>query len=269
MTQADPRHSTPPTNTSALPDDLPFATLAAAVAPQWGETILRLTRATDQLAARFEQFVGAEKQADTVKACRELADELITFLDGLEDTDQDAAADDEPCDEDTDAELSLGSLDGITNQAKAWTGTTDPHFGDCELDEGDAEPSLGSTGHGSGGPISYVMPVVRAGDELAHDCEGDEHDGTEPEDEDYDGKADDEPSLGWTVDGVPGDRMGSDGELQDHLPVRPQNRTTHEGPQVRSETGFMRRRLRGLTQEQEQRLKEAMRASAMPGVSVY
>jgi hypothetical protein len=85
---------------------------------------------------------------------------LIDFLDGLEDTDQDSAVDDEAC---CDNEL--------------------------EISEGDEEPSLGSTGHGSGGPISYMMPVVSAGGEMAHDCEGDEHDGRKPPE-------DDEPSLG-------------------------------------------------------------------------
>jgi hypothetical protein len=91
---------------------------------------------------------------------RNLAKSLIDFLDGLEDTDPDAAIDDKPCGTD-----------------------------ELEIAEGDDEPSLGSNGHGSGGPISYKIPVVSAGGEMIRDCEGDEHDGTEP-------VGDDEPSLG-------------------------------------------------------------------------
>jgi hypothetical protein len=154
MSKSDRVLGTPPTNTPETPDT-PFAGLAAAVAPQWGETILRLTEATDRLANRFDQFIGADKKADTVKACRQLAAELINFLDSLEDTDQDAAVDDGPCDTD-----------------------------ELELAEDDDEPSLGSTGHGSGGPISYGIPVVHAGGEVIHDCEGDEHDGREPQEDD-------------------------------------------------------------------------------------
>jgi hypothetical protein len=61
---------------------------------------------------------------------------------------------------------------------------------ELEISEGDDEPSLGSTSHGSGGPISYMIPVVSACGEMIHDCEGDEHDGQEPDDEDeiHDGR---------------------------------------------------------------------------------
>jgi len=143
---AKPNHTTEPT--SAEP---PFATLAAAVSPKWGDTILRLTQATDRLSNQFEQFVGAKTKADTVTACRELAQELINFLDELGDTDQDSAVDDEAC-------------------------------CDNELDDNgeDYEPSLGSHETPSGA-TSYFMPVSRDG---SHDCEGDEHDGREPQEDD-------------------------------------------------------------------------------------
>jgi hypothetical protein len=55
--------------------------------------------------------------------------------------------------------------------------------------EGDCAQSLGSTGLGSAGPVSYMVLVVSAGGELVHDCEGDEHDRREPPE-------DDKPSLG-------------------------------------------------------------------------
>lgn len=152
---AKAKHTTEPTTAEPA-----FATLAAAVSPQWGDTILRLTQATDRLSSQFDQFVGAKTKADTVKACRELTQELINFLDEIGgDTDQDSAVDDEACCD--------NELDG---------------------DGEDDEPSLGSSGHASGGAISYLSHAISDGCEMVYDCEGDEHDGREPD-------VDDEPSL--------------------------------------------------------------------------
>lgn len=165
---AKAKHTTKPSSTEP-----PFAALAAAVAPQWGETILRLTKATDRLSRRFDQFVGATTRDDTVKACRELTQELINFLDYIGgDTDQDAAVDDEACCD--------NELDG---------------------NDEDDEPSLGSSGHASGGAISYLSPAISDGSAMVYDCEGDEHDGREPDDEDdtHDGREpdrEDSPGFG-------------------------------------------------------------------------
>jgi hypothetical protein len=240
--------------------------LAMAVPPKWGEAILRLAKATERVAAKLDEMPGTTDVQYIPKA-RELAKSLIDFLDGLEDTDQDAAIDDGPCDTD-----------------------------ELEIAEGDDEPSLGSTGHGNAGPISYMIPVVSADGEMIHDCEGDEHDGREPvgdeepslgflerhaslygngrdqtgnqericdgrpgdledehdgaEPEDEGGEAvheDDEPSLGWTVDGCTQNtsETGCDLELQEHEPVQPQHRTDL-GTGVSAETTY-RRFLRGLT----------------------
>ncbi len=59
-------------------------------------------------------------------------------------------------------------------------GTEDEQDDEPE-DTGDAEPSLGSSGHSSGGPISYLAHAVSDGYQMVYDCEGDEHDGAEPE----------------------------------------------------------------------------------------
>jgi hypothetical protein len=72
---------------------------------------------------------------------------------------------------------------------------------ELELGEGDEEPSLGSHVLPSGA-VSYSMPISRNGD---LDCEGDEHDGREPD-------VDDEPSLSST-DG----RCGDDKDLEADL----------------------------------------------------
>jgi hypothetical protein len=77
----------------------------------------------ERVAAKLDEMAGTTDVQYIPKA-RELAKSLIDFLDGLEDTDQDTAIDDGPCDTD-----------------------------ELEIAEGDDEPSLGSTGHGSGGPI--------------------------------------------------------------------------------------------------------------------
>jgi hypothetical protein len=58
----------------------------------------------------------------------------------------------------------------------------------------DDEPSLGSSGHAEGGAISYLVHAISDGEQMIYDCEGDEHDGREPSE-------DDELTLGWRIDG--------------------------------------------------------------------
>lgn len=61
-------------------------------------------------------------------------------------------------------------------------------------DGADTEPSLGSSGHGQAGPITYLVHAISDGSQMIYDCEGDEHDGREPDE-------DGEPSLcGLTSD---------------------------------------------------------------------
>jgi hypothetical protein len=108
------------------------------------------------------------------KEARDAIDELIRFLDKTDDyvsreLEDDAGSNPE---EDSDAEPSLGSFDGLVNQAKSWAVGGD----DAELDGCDDEPSLGSHELREGGAVSY-LPSERGG----HlDVEG-EHDGREPE----------------------------------------------------------------------------------------
>lgn len=74
--------------------------------------------------------------------------------------------------------------------------TEDAEASDFDEDGANDEPSLGSCGHGNGGPISYSAPVVMAHGKTFHDCEGDEHDGREPVAEDEGApNGDNEPSL--------------------------------------------------------------------------
>ena len=90
------------------------------------------------------------------KEARDEIDRLIRFLDETDNhMEREEAVDDVACDDD-----------------------------ELEVGEGDDEPSLGSHVTASGA-VSYSMPVSRNGD---LDCEGDEHDGREPGE-------DDEPSL--------------------------------------------------------------------------
>jgi hypothetical protein len=129
--------------------------LAMAVPPKWGEAILRLAIATERVAAKLEEMPGTATDAHYIPKARELAKSLIDFLDCLEDTDQDSAVDDEAC-------------------------------CDNELDDNgeDYEPSLGSSGHAEGGAISYSSQPISDGYQMVYDCEGDEHDGREPQEDD-------------------------------------------------------------------------------------
>lgn len=56
------------------------------------------------------------------------------------------------------------------------------------------------------------------------DREGDPADSPEEVNEDGDGNPDNEPSLGWGVDGEKGNESGDDRELQDHARIPPKRR---------------------------------------------
>jgi hypothetical protein len=73
--------------------------------------------------------------------------------------------------------------------------------GEDDEDNTDDEPSLGSSGHGDGGSISYQVHPISDGFQMVYDCEADEHDGREPDDEDdiHDGREpdrEDSPGFG-------------------------------------------------------------------------
>jgi hypothetical protein len=119
MTQADSVHSTPPINTSALPDGL-----------------VRQQREREKALKRAAKL--RQKAADEIER-------LLAFLDASDPfaTELEQAVDDGPCDADSDAEPSLGSFDRMIDQTKAWQ-DRGPADVDCELDTVDAEPMLAS-----------------------------------------------------------------------------------------------------------------------------
>jgi hypothetical protein len=98
-----------------------------------------LYRRVDISPENFFQTLGRVR-----RTVRDEIERLIEWLDSTIDVDQDEAADDIPCDGDTDAEPSLGSFDAMSNQIKAWQTTTINADIDCELDRCDDEPSLAS-----------------------------------------------------------------------------------------------------------------------------
>ena len=223
--------------------------LAMAVPPKWGEAILRLAKATERVAAKLDEL-PATTDGQYIAKARGLAKSLIDFLDGLEDTDQDTASDDVACDD--------NELDG-------------PENGEDEQSEPD-EPSLGSGAVGEWSNQAFWSLQTPEYRSLANADLEDEHDGSEPDDHGGDGaKEDDEPSLGWPERlrqdyASNGSTTGSDLELQDHAPVKPQDRTD-PGLGVSAEVTY-RRFLRGLTPEQQRAFNERMRAGNTSGVLV-
>ena len=129
-------------------------------------------------------------------------------------------------------------------------------------DGADDEPSLGSHGHGDNGAISYLYQAVQTGYSSEIDCEGDEHDGREPEDE-GDDNPDNEPSLGWTIDGCVSNTPTADCDAELSFPtVGPQRRTSIPGAaELMVETTY-RRFLRGLSPHQKARLAERRQANS-------
>jgi hypothetical protein len=125
-------------------------------AAKWGDAILRLAKATEQVASRFEAF-PEPSNADYVPRVRDLAKALIDFLDGV-DSDPDLEPilgyehipGSDECEGPEDDEPSLGSLDRMTDQSKSWAvknrdSVTGADFAvDSEKDDCDNEPSLGS-----------------------------------------------------------------------------------------------------------------------------
>lgn len=55
------------------------------------------------------------------------------------------------------------------------------HQHEDEEDNADFEASLGSSGHAEADAISYLVHAFSDGERMVYDCEGDEHDGREPE----------------------------------------------------------------------------------------
>ena len=225
---------TPPTNTSALPDSNPV--------PADGASALYLP--TDTTAE--ELFVAIGKLR---KEARDEINRLIGFLDKTDNY--------------VSRELEDDGDQGDQSYPEGLSRMCEHPLEDSEAAGDEEEPSLGSSGHSSGGPISYAIPAVRVGGELIHDCEGDEHDGAEPENEHGDGSPDDEPSLGWTVDGcVTG--PGDDRE-EATATAQPQQRTVTDRKPLSVEVSY-RRFLRGLPPAQRKAVEAKMADGA--GVSL-
>ena len=245
MDQADSVHSTPPTNTSAnKPPGGPESPQDSLYLP------------TDVSPEEVFQAIGRLR-----KEARDAIDELIRFLDKTDDYISRELEDDDDREEVGDDEPDLGSFDLMADQSKAWRQISDgwvtPEV-DAEQDDADAEPSLGAfERHVSGyGPDGYNC----SGDQTKWASGGsgdleDEHDGAEPEDEGGDGAVeDDEPSLGWGLNGETGNQGGHDRE-EGAEPRLPQDRTdlglgVHAAPNYCHGS-----RIRGLTAAQEARLR--------------
>ena len=158
------------------------------VTPPRGEPVSSLE---SNLAIQERQRGKALKKLRRLREkARDEIDRLLEFLDASDlDPDVEDGGDDE---DGRDAEPSLGSLDRVPNQNRSWL-TAPAYILDCELDDCDDEPSLGSSldSHGNGASYWHVT------DKDALDTEDDAGDNREHENEDGDGNPDHEPALGW------------------------------------------------------------------------
>ena len=191
-------HSTPPANTSALPPSDPQSPADSTRALKTGLAIQQRDRETALLTvARLRKEASAE------------IERLLDFLDA--------------CDPyaSTELEENGDEADAAYPEGGRQYGPLSPNEDD--EDTGDAEPSLGSSGHGQAGSISYAVRPISDGFQMVHDCEGDEHDGREPDEADDEPSAGfdaGEPSLGWTVDGCTTGGTGQGRwDVQDDLEV--------------------------------------------------
>ena len=212
MDQADSVHSTPPTNTSA---EAPLGSPAESA----GESYVK-TPVTPEEA--FQAIGRLRKDA------RDEIERLLNFLD-----ETDNHMEREPDGDELDASYPEGGARGLENP------------NEDDEDTADDEPSLGSSGHGEPGPISYAVHPISDGSQMIYDCEA-EHDGAEPEDEGGDGaNEDDEPSLGWTVDGCITNTPAADCDYEPGISARPPQNRTSVPANVAEETGFIDRIRKG------------------------
>jgi hypothetical protein len=162
-------------------------TTTRPVFPPRAESTGELFRRTDISPEEFFQTLGRVR-----RDVRDEVERLIEWLDSTIDCDEDEAADDRPCDGDTDAEPSLGSFDRMSDQVKAWQATAFCNADvDCELDRCDNEPSLGSVNtHHCQTKWTEGNADDREGDPGCDDRE----EVCEDECAEHDGR---EPTLGW------------------------------------------------------------------------
>ena len=135
---------------------------------------------------------------------------LMDALDGYSLVEAELAVDDEPCDDD--------ELEGQFTSHNGQVVPTQSHdpAGDLEADGSDDEPSLGSV-NSCWGQGSQVVWASGAGIDLEDSGLGNDDREHDPLDGGEDDSSDDEPSLGWTVDGSLGGHC--DYELREHAQV--------------------------------------------------
>lgn len=172
------RVSTPPPDTSAT-DLESFAALAAAVHPAWHQAVIRLAKSTDDLSAKMSLLLN--EPGSVRENAGKVVEMLIAYIDLIAGN--------------FDHESDLGWTEQCGRPVASFT-TGPANQGerdDCEDEDGpDDEPSLGSSGHYDGGSIIYLAHAISDGFKMVYDCEGDEHDGREPDCEDEGAQCDDE-----------------------------------------------------------------------------
>ncbi|MEY9428867.1 hypothetical protein ABH975_004182 [Bradyrhizobium ottawaense] len=115
-----------------------FAALAAAVHPNWHESILRLARATERVEKRMDEMGLCKTPMTFQRKMRQMVDDLLVLLDGMEDDPDLEPTAGGSCDDEREPEEqepSLGSPDRAIDQTRWGAGRAD----DIELDDCDRE----------------------------------------------------------------------------------------------------------------------------------
>ena len=229
--------------------------------------------------------ISPEQVQEAIERLREQAlieiERLIDFIDSTDQyasDEREAAVDDVACDTDElEAEFATTPIEDRKPGAGGchWDGRS--FLDGAELDESDREPSLGAAeNHVMGSPPGiwaidgqYRSPSGNQTDWAQgnrDECEGDEHDGREPDVEDEGAPTgDDEPSLGWT-EYVDQTRRGGDSGPQpapdleicprvDSPAARQRYREHRYQGGVHAENFGYARRISGLTKQQLKSLR--------------
>lgn len=218
--------------------------IAMPIAPTSGAGLAKQQRDREKTQKRLAKLRA--KASDEIER-------LLSFLDASDPyaaTELEDSIDDEACDT-NELEPSLGWTSTEAKSGRVASPADVDREGDAREDD---EPSLGSVG-------SYTGDQCQWADAGRDDREGDDADNPDGEEvnEDGDGSPDNEPSVGWTVDGLIQNTSAQLCDIEEGTaPAEPQGRTAIDRERLTVENTY-RRFLRGLPADQAERVRHRAR----------